>query len=66
MNAKRQILNWTMMISLILVFVSGILLKPFPGMWMGITHGVSGIVLFISAMIHILGHMRIRTSFAEK
>lgn len=48
------------MISLILVFVSGILLKPFPGMWMGITHGVSGIVLFISAMIHILGHMRIR------
>ena len=60
MNAKRQILNWTMMISLILVFVSGMLLKPFPGMWMGITHGVSGIVLFISAMIHIIGHMRIR------
>ncbi len=57
---KRQILNWTMMISLILVFVSGILLKPFPGMWMGITHGVSGIVLFISAMIHIVGHMRMR------
>ena len=57
---KRQILNWTMMISLILVFVSGLLLKPFPGMWMGITHGVSGIVLFISAMIHILGHMRVR------
>ena len=60
MNVKRQILNWTMMISLILVFVSGILLKPFPGMWMGITHGVSGFVLFISAMIHIIGHMRIR------
>ena len=57
---KRQILNWTMMISLILVFGTGILLKPLPGMWMGITHGVSGIVLFISAMIHILGHMEIR------
>lgn len=57
---KRQILNWTMMISLVLVFVSGMLLKPFPGMWMGITHGVSGIVLFISAMIHIVGHMRVR------
>jgi len=57
---KKQILNWIMMISLILVFVSGILLKPFPGMWMGITHGVSGIVLFISAMIHIVGHMRDR------
>ena len=57
MNRKTQILNWTMLISLILVFVTGILLKPFPGMWMGITHGVSGYVLFVSAMIHILGHM---------
>lgn len=57
---KRQILNWTMLISLILVFATGILVKPFPGMWMGITHAVSGFVLFISAMIHILGHMRIR------
>ncbi len=60
MNTKRQILNWTMMVSLILVFGTGILLKPFPGMWMGITHGVSGIVLFISAMIHIVSHMKIR------
>lgn len=57
---KRQILNWTMMISLILVFVTGILLKPFPGMWMGITHAVSGFVLFVSAMIHILSHMGLR------
>lgn len=63
---KRQILNWTMMISLIVVFVSGILLKPIPGMWMGITHGVSGIVLFISAMIHIVGHMRIRKVTTNK
>ncbi len=60
MNKKRQILNWTMLISLIVVFVTGILLKPFPGMWMGISHGVSGFVLFISAMIHIIGHMRVR------
>ena len=57
---KTQILNWTMMISLTLVFVTGILLKPFPGMWMGITHGVSGFVLYVSAMIHILKHMGIR------
>ena len=57
MNKKTQILNWTMLISLILVFGTGILLKPFPGMWMGITHDVSGFVLFVSAMIHILGHM---------
>ena len=60
MNKKRQILNWTMMITLILVFVTGILLKPLPGMWMGITHTVSGFVLFVSAMIHILGHMGLR------
>lgn len=57
---KNQILNWTMLISLILVFGTGILLKPFPGMWMGIMHAVSGFVLFVSAMIHILGHMGIR------
>ena len=60
MNKKTMILNWTMMISLVLVFGTGILLKPFPGMWMGITHGVSGFVLFVSASIHILKHMRRR------
>lgn len=60
MNTRTQILNWIMLISLILVFVTGILLKPFPGMWMGITHGVSGFVLFVSAMIHILGNMGLR------
>ena len=58
MKKKAQILNWTMIISLLLVFVTGILLKPFPGMWMGITHGVSGFVLFISAGTHIIKHMR--------
>lgn len=58
MKKKTQILNWTMMISLILVFATGILLKPFSGMWMGITHGVSGFVLFISASVHILKHMK--------
>jgi hypothetical protein len=57
---KRQVLNGTMLVSLILVFVTGILLKPFPGMWLGITHGVSGFILFVSAMIHILGHMGLR------
>ena len=58
MKMKTMILNWTMMISLILVFVSGILIKPFPSMWMGITHAVSGFVLFISASVHILKHMK--------
>ena len=58
MKKKNQILNWIMLISLNLVFITGILLKPFPGMWMGITHGLSGFVLFISASVHILKHMR--------
>lgn len=57
-RTKANILNWTMMISLIVVFVSGILLKPFPGMWLGIAHAVSGMVLFVSAMIHSIKHMR--------
>lgn len=57
MKKNTMILNWTMIISLLLVFVTGILLKPFPGMWMGITHGVSGFVLFISASAHIIKHM---------
>lgn len=60
MSKKRQILNWTMIISLITVFVTGFLLKPFPGMWMGITHSLSGIVLFVSAVIHIGGYMIVR------
>lgn len=59
-RTKTNILNWTMMISLIVVFATGILVKPFPGMWMGITHGVSGIVLFVTAMMHSLKHMRKR------
>ena len=62
MNKKREILNWTMTISLIIAFASGVLAKPFPSMWMGITHALSSVVLFISAMIHIVGHMRVRKS----
>ena len=66
MNNKTRILNWTMLISLIVVFASGILVKPFPDMWMGITHGVSGMVLFISAMIHILEHMKLRKAVEKR
>lgn len=58
MKNKNQILNWTMLISLNLVFITGILVKSFPSMWMGITHAISGFVLFISASVHILKHMR--------
>ena len=49
-----NLINWTMLISLIVVFVTGLLLKPMPGMWMGIAHGMSGFVLVISAVIHCI------------
>lgn len=45
-----------MMIALIVVFATGILLKPMPGMWMGIMHGVSGFVLVVSSLIHAISH----------
>ena len=51
-----NLINWTMLISLIVVFVTGLLLKPMPGMWMGIAHGMSGFVLVISAVIHCIQH----------
>lgn len=51
-----KIVNWLMLLSLVVVFVTGILLKPMPGMWMGITHGVSGFVLMICAVLHCVQH----------
>lgn len=52
----RTVINWTMLISLVIVFVTGILLKPMPGMWLGISHGVSGFVLVITSLIHAVSH----------
>lgn len=58
MKKRKAIMaiNWIMLISLITVFVTGFLLKPMPGMWMGITHGLSGFVMVISAVIHCVQH----------
>lgn len=56
----RDMVNFIMMISLIIVFVSGLLLKVMPGMWMGITHGLSGIVLVASAAVHYIQNRRVR------
>lgn len=50
----NKVSNWVMLVSLLLVFSSGILLKPMPNMWLGILHGVSGIVLFVSTLIHVV------------
>lgn len=38
------------------------MVKPFPSMWMRIAHAVSGVALFVSAMIHIVGQMRVSKS----
>lgn len=55
-----QVVNYIMLIALIIVFVTGMLLKPMPGMWMGISHGVSGYVVVICAVIHCLQHNMFR------
>lgn len=54
----NQTLNRVMLISLVLVFASGLLLKPMPDMWLGILHGGSGIVLFVSILLHVFQHAR--------
>lgn len=51
-----KVVNYIMLIALIIVVMTGILLKPMPGMWMGISHGVSGYVVAICAIIHCLQH----------
>lgn len=55
----NKMLNWVMLVSLVMVFVSGMMLKPMPGMWLGILHGVSGLTLVVSVMVHVLRHARL-------
>lgn len=58
-KTARKMINWIMMISLILVVGSGTLLHAMgASMWLGITHGVSGYVLAICAVIHFFQHRR--------
>lgn len=49
----NKVLHWVMLVSLLVVFASGMLLKGLPGMWLGITHGVSGLTLTVSILIHV-------------
>ncbi len=62
----RTIINWVMLISLIIVTVTGILLKPMPGMWMGISHGISGYIIAICAIIHCIQNRMIRIQKKEQ
>ncbi len=56
MNHRRKgmVVNWIMLIALLTAFVTGILLKCMPGMWMGIAHALSGIALLAAALLHIV------------
>ena len=53
---KNQLLNISMLIALIVCFASGFIVKVIPNMWMGITHGVSGMILFVSILYHCGTH----------
>lgn len=55
----NKILHWVMLFSLLIVFSSGILLKGMPGMWLGIIHGVSGLTLTASILVHVVQRCRI-------
>ncbi len=55
-RTKMLIVNYVMAVSLVIVMVTGMLLRPFPGMWMGIAHGVSGMLLTASIVVHCIQH----------
>lgn len=56
----NKVLNWVMLVSLLLSFGSGMLLKLMPGMWLGILHAGSGLSLLLSALIHAVEHCKTR------
>lgn len=58
-KSTRKLVNSLMTAALIIVVVSGTLLHRMgASMWLGITHGVSGYVLLILALIHLLSHRK--------
>lgn len=58
-KSTRKLVNSLMTAALIIVVVSGTLLyRMGASMWLGITHGVSGYVLLILALIHLLSHRK--------
>lgn len=57
-NTINAIINRVMIVSLVVVMITGVLLRAMPGMWIGILHGVSGITLTISIIIHCFNHRK--------
>ncbi len=53
---RNKIINYVMLVSLFVVFVSGFIVKVNPGMVVGITHALSGVLLFVSIMYHCITH----------
>ena len=51
-----MIFNWIMLVSFFIVFLSGVLVKIMLGMWLGITHALSGLILFVCVIIHCIKH----------
>lgn len=60
----KKVVNLIMLLSLIIVMTTGMLLRPMPGMWLGILHGISGMTLTISIVIHCFQH-KARRKVAE-
>lgn len=57
-NTINAIINRVMIVSLVVVMITGVLLRAMPGMWIGILPGVSGITLTISIIIHCFNHRK--------
>ena len=58
---QRKI-NLIMFVSLIIVFISGLLLKPFPMISIRIIHILSGFLLTGSAIMHMYVHKMFKRS----
>lgn len=54
-----KLVNWWLTITLILVFVSGILLHPFQGVFgVMILHTISALLFVAGILVHIIQHKR--------
>lgn len=55
----KKIVNYLLLAALLAVAASGILLHRMgANMWLGITHGVSGYLLIILGIIHVIQHRK--------
>lgn len=56
---KKIITNWILFITLVIVFVSGILIRPMgDSMVILIVHKLSAVIFVIGSIVHILQHKK--------